>query len=325
MNRKILVFTIFAIFIMISFLMFLVMYNFVRVVLHSLHEISVSVRIWQLTNGKLIKELMKDKDVEVVVFSPNGQYLAVYTSYGGIIWIYKTQNWQIKTKILNAGFPYTNNSLVFVSNKILAITDGKDIRLWTIQGHLIQILKGHKSDVTALACSNSNNLLASGSKDGQVLIWQIRGGKILQTIKSNSSITSLAFSSDDSQLLIATTKGIMAWSLKEQRYKWQLNLGEISHIIVKDSILAFTKHNEILLLDINFLKKIHKISHDSKIEDFALSNDKRYIAFIDGIFTYVYDINKKSLVWKSKALLRPLCLDISPNGLWIAVGYFIRE
>lgn len=46
------------------------------------------------------------------------------------------------------------------------------IRIWDIQtGEVLEVLAGHTESVTTLAFSADAKLLASGSYDGTVLVW----------------------------------------------------------------------------------------------------------------------------------------------------------
>ena len=43
------------------------------------------------------------------------------------------------------------------------------------EAQVVATLKGHKHTITCLAFSNDGKVLASGSKDGSVLLWDVAG------------------------------------------------------------------------------------------------------------------------------------------------------
>lgn len=55
------------------------------------------------------------------------------------------------------------------------------------------IFTGHKKKITCLALNELGSLLASGSDDNFVYIWEIKSMQILKKIEHNSSITNIKF------------------------------------------------------------------------------------------------------------------------------------
>jgi WD40 repeat protein len=61
----------------------------------------------------------------------------------------------------------------------------------------IQTLEGHSSSVNSVAVSSDSRLLASGSNDHTIKLWDPSACKLLQTLEGHSDwVNSVAFSSD---------------------------------------------------------------------------------------------------------------------------------
>eukprot|EP00633_Aureoumbra_lagunensis_P003719 CAMPEP_0197302380 /NCGR_PEP_ID=MMETSP0890-20130614/51010_1 /TAXON_ID=44058 ORGANISM="Aureoumbra lagunensis, Strain CCMP1510" /NCGR_SAMPLE_ID=MMETSP0890 /ASSEMBLY_ACC=CAM_ASM_000533 /LENGTH=291 /DNA_ID=CAMNT_0042781965 /DNA_START=84 /DNA_END=956 /DNA_ORIENTATION=+ len=74
----------------------------------------------------------------------------------------------------------------------------------------------HSDAVNALAFSPDGSILASGSKDNTVMIWDTKNGNRIRTLSDHSgSIEALAFSPDGSILASGSTdKTVMIWGTK---------------------------------------------------------------------------------------------------------------
>ena len=87
-------------------------------------------------------------------------------------------------------------------------------------------LNGHTDEVTDLAFSPNNQILASGSRNGTVLLWDCNSGELLRSIRpKNGAINSFAFSPNSKQLAIVVEGfihrgGMGTWSI------WDTESGE---------------------------------------------------------------------------------------------------
>lgn len=91
------------------------------------------------------------------------------------------------------------------------------IRIWNISGTLRVVLRGHVSPVCSMAWNPTSFLLASGSKDGDIVIWDTTSESGQARLKGHSAaITKLAFLSPI--LLISSSKDtqIKAWDISIQ-------------------------------------------------------------------------------------------------------------
>ena len=77
------------------------------------------------------------------------------------------------------------------------LTDNADINIWSIEtGNLVLTLFGHTASVTSLACFGK--YVASGSKDGSVIIWSFDTGYEIHSNKTKHAapVSSINFTTD---------------------------------------------------------------------------------------------------------------------------------
>ena len=72
---------------------------------------------------------------------------------------------------------------------ILQGADDKLIKIWSnISGRLLATLRGHSSEVSDLAVSFDNRLLASGSCDRTVRVWSLKTTGTLAVLSAHSGM-----------------------------------------------------------------------------------------------------------------------------------------
>ncbi|KAH9833312.1 quinon protein alcohol dehydrogenase-like superfamily, partial [Rhodofomes roseus] len=87
--------------------------------------------------------------------------------------------------------------------------DNFEICLWSVQtGKLLDVLAGHTAPVCALAFSPTGNLLASGSWDRTVRLWNVFGrSRAVEPFQLSSDVLSVAFRPDGNELAVTTLDG----------------------------------------------------------------------------------------------------------------------
>ena len=138
-----------------------------------------AVQFWETFTQHLKFEFVpyENHKVDALVSSPNGTLLAIAT--GRIvgtrvsIWKFGTNEF-IRLYPAEFGFLMCEALAFSDDSKTLAIGDSWDIRLIEVDtGHLITTLSKHNGRVKALAFSPNGKILASGSEDGTILIWDL--------------------------------------------------------------------------------------------------------------------------------------------------------
>lgn len=119
--------------------------------------------------------------------------------------------------------------------------------------------------ITAGAFSPDGQWLALGTESGEIVIWSIREGRILRTLKSGL-VESLAFSPDGFRLAAGAVGGrIRVWRLPEGALNQTLELEasrvfDLSFLPSGDRLIAATSDGQAHLLDLTTGRKIRSVA-----------------------------------------------------------------
>ena len=156
-----------------------------------------------------------------LAWSPDSTMLAVGSSLG--VWIYATDNWE---DVLFRGDQIYINSLAWSPNGWqIASASGETIDLWdSATGETLMTLEGHTNTVSVVRWSPDGTLLASGSWDNTVRLWDVNSGITVHVLKgweALDSLDSIAWSLDGSRIAINGLT-LTVWDAKtgEQLQAW---------------------------------------------------------------------------------------------------------
>jgi WD40 repeat protein len=222
-----------------------------------------SVKLWDAASGKLLRTLSGHRDAVLsVTFAANGATL--YSgSRDGTVRAWEVANGRL-VGTFNAGPPLTAGGSV---NAIAALpVKGADgiatllmaravgpanvVQLGRVggaPGEAIPPLAGHLKTVRVLGFSPDGKLLASGSDDGAVKLWDAEDGSLQRTLKGYAMpVTTIAFSADSTQMLTGSEDGIAkVWDLAsgKERQELQMNRpgdGVFAVAFAPDGVTAVT-------------------------------------------------------------------------------------
>lgn len=66
---------------------------------------------------------------------------------------------------------------------------------------MLQVLVGHEETVMCCAIANDENIIISGGKDSQIIVWATSTGNALFSIKTESPVTALVINADASVII----------------------------------------------------------------------------------------------------------------------------
>ncbi len=142
-----------------------------------------SVKVWQVSNGQLIRTLPQAGQGTSVQFSAGNVWLASamcaqstsdFRCVEGEVWIWGVEDWSLQQKL--AGPVNWVEVIAFSQDASVIAGGGRDfgIYLWDRSNATLErSIPAHQGAVTALAISPDDRFIASGSTDGSVVLWSI--------------------------------------------------------------------------------------------------------------------------------------------------------
>jgi WD40 repeat protein len=144
-----------------------------------------TIRLWDVRTGRLLHLLRsQSRSIWQGVFHPRSFLLASSGDHAVQIWDAQSGS-LVRTLQQSNQFPFP---LAWSPDgTLLASGDDQNIHVWDEMGTSLYTLEGHDGDwVMSLAFSPDSAILASGGKDQTIRLWDVRTGRLLQSIKGHN-------------------------------------------------------------------------------------------------------------------------------------------
>ncbi|KYC43418.1 hypothetical protein WA1_11310 [Scytonema hofmannii PCC 7110] len=188
-----------------------------------------TIKVWNLATGKVIRTLTGNiGEVSSVAVSPDGNFLAVgsceHPKSNVKVWYLPTG------KLLHTllGHQKPVNCIAISPDGQILATGSNKIKIWNLQtGDRICTL-WHSSVVYGAVISFDGTILASGSSDHKIRLWNPRSGDPLHTFSGHSGAVNSVAMSSDGQILVS---GSTDTTVKI----WHLDSGQVLHTLIGHS------------------------------------------------------------------------------------------
>ena len=157
----------------------------------------LGVQVRELATGAMIGQLASDKQTTGVAFAGDGSTVATCGSEGTIA------TWTLAPFKPMARFriPRGLTDVVFAGDQVVVTTKEREAYLWKPGKTTVDVLGGHRGDLTTLAASPLGTMLATGDRTGGVRLWTSTGEALGDTSEPRGEIDTLQFSPDHTLVL----------------------------------------------------------------------------------------------------------------------------
>jgi WD40 repeat protein len=215
-----------------------------------------TIKIWDI-KGNLIHTITGENgDFQDLSLSLDGTKIAAPSGYK-IIKVWSLENYQLLQNI-----PADISSIwdvQFSSDSKMIASGGRsrEVKLWALDGKLINTFPGHKDSIFEVNVSNLDQMIVSASGDSTVKFWNLNGNKVKTLTEHHGRVRAVSFSPNYKIIASASEDGtIKIWT--------------------KDGELIDTLEGRSAILDISFSPDGNKIvaAHKKNLSLWNLNLDQ---------------------------------------------------
>lgn len=247
-----------------------------------------TLQIWDVKTGTRIRTITGHNNgiIQSVMYSSDGKTVASFTHRGIIqVWDAKTYNLISNTQVEFQSFScadYSPDNMTFAfghNNGKIEITN----RASREKKHIIK--NAHTRRVTSVAFSENAEILASGSYDKMIRLWDVSTGKLIDTLAGHEyPIQAVEFSPAGNLLVSGSSDGIIFyWDVKTRKpintiIAHTERIEDISFTKTGDKLVSFSEGDTIRIWDVSTGNLLKKFTPNRNIYSVKFSPDGNTLA-----------------------------------------------
>ncbi|MFJ9523379.1 NB-ARC domain-containing protein [Kitasatospora sp. NPDC101801] len=171
------------------------------------------IRLWQPRTGKALGVLAgHDRRIRSLDFTPDGQRL-LSAAEDGRVHVWNVERLTLSHSMATCGTPLWTVSVDATASVVATAGEDEFVRLYDLPtGALLDEKAGHRDWVRSVAFSPTGSLLASGSGDRSVVLWDTSGGRLNPVRRVDdlpSRVRSVVIDGQSGLLLAATEDAVI--------------------------------------------------------------------------------------------------------------------
>ena len=133
------------------------------------------INVWQFPSGEGVAQIPIEWEIDDLIYSPDGKYLAFSNAYGGHLMVYDTANWMALVDISGPGYIF---DLTFtLDSRYLAFTNNNysasmDVIIWDMTANRAIERLVHAKPVYQVEFNPNGKQLLTQSGDTDVFLWR---------------------------------------------------------------------------------------------------------------------------------------------------------
>ncbi|KAJ3041697.1 POC1 centriolar protein A [Rhizophlyctis rosea] len=176
-----------------------------------------TARVWNMESGRLVSTLYGHKGFVTSVAVGGSCIVTGSDDKTTKVWDLHTGK-LLRTLIVDGyGTSVVGVAINSDGRHIVTVGDWTG-RVWSMEsGEIVQLLKGHRDQITSVATCGVGNRAVTGSHDGSAKVWEINNGRLVMTLNGHSNyVTSVAVNSRGSCIATGSDDGsVKIWNMND--------------------------------------------------------------------------------------------------------------